>query len=241
MKDLSKNDALFKGFVKIVLFLHFKRIYMSISIQKFTFNGFQENTYIVHDGTNCVIIDPGCIEKSEEEDLVGFIQKMNLTPKALLLTHAHIDHVLGCNFILNKYGVDFYIHEKDINTLEAVQSYAHVYGFPSYIPPKTPNKLLKGGEILTFGDISLEVLFTPGHCVGHVVYYNKENSFVINGDVLFAGSFGRVDLPGGDLEVLKDSIFNTMFNLPEDTIVYCGHGTETTIKQEKLTNYILQY
>ena len=94
---------------------------------------------------------------------------------------------------------------------------------------------------MQFGEIEFKVLFTPGHSVGHVVYYNAENSFVINGDVLFAGSFGRVDLPGGDMVVLKDSIFNTMFALPEETVVYCGHGAETTIGAEKRSNYILQY
>jgi glyoxylase-like metal-dependent hydrolase (beta-lactamase superfamily II) len=100
---------------------------------------------------------------------------------------------------------------------------------------------LNGGEQLNFDGITFDVLFTPGHSVGHVVYYNAEQGFVINGDVLFAGSFGRVDLPGGDMDTLKDSIFNTMFNLPDATVVYCGHGAETTIGQEKKTNYIHQF
>ena len=214
---------------------------MSISIQKFTFNPFQENTVVLSDGEVCVIIDPGCYEQHEKNALVSYIKENNLTPVALLLTHAHIDHVLGCQFVLDTFDIDFYIGEKDIETLNSVESYAHVYGFPGYNPPRTPNKLLKGGETLKFGEIKLDVLFTPGHCVGHVVYHNAENKFVINGDVLFAGSFGRVDLPGGDLETLKDSIFNTMFNLPEGTVVYCGHGPETTIGTEKRSNYILQF
>lgn len=214
---------------------------MAISVQKFTFNPFQENTYIVHDGQECVIIDPGCYEKQEQEALVSFIEENNLEPKALLLTHAHVDHVLGCNFVLNTYDIDFYIHEKDLQTLDSVSDYAHVYGFKGYVPPKAPNKILKGGEQLSFGQMKFNVLFTPGHCVGHVVYHDIENGFVINGDVLFAGSFGRVDLPGGDMNVLKESIFNTMFNLPEETLVYCGHGDETTIGEEKRSNYILQF
>lgn len=214
---------------------------MGVSIKKFTFNGFQENTYVVHDGTTCVIIDPGCNHQAEKDELVSFIESNKLAPAALLLTHAHIDHVLGCSFVLSKYDIDFYIHKDDLVTLNAVPTYAHVYGFPEYTAPKEPNKLLEGGETLTFGEIEFNVLFTPGHCVGHVVYYNVPNEFVINGDVLFAGSFGRVDLPGGDLEILKDSIFNTMFKLPEATTVYCGHGGETTIGEEKRTNYILQF
>lgn len=210
-------------------------------IQKFTFNPFQENTYVVDDGKNCVIIDPGCYEQHEKERLSQYISTENLTPVALLLTHAHIDHVLGCQYVLDTYDIDFYIHQEDITTLQNVKEYAHVYGFPGYSEPKLPNKILNGGETLNFGDMNFKVLFTPGHCVGHVVYYSEDNKSVINGDVLFNGSFGRVDLPGGDMDILKDSIFNTMFNLPEDTVVYCGHGPETTIGQEKRTNYIHQF
>lgn len=210
-------------------------------IQKFTFNPFQENTYIIDDGSNCVIIDPGCYEKHEEQALLDYIQSNNLTPIALLLTHAHIDHVLGCNFVLNQFDIDFYIHEKDIATLQNVKEYAHVYGFPGYTEPKMPNKELQGGETLNFGEMEFEVKFVPGHCIGHVAYYNKAENFVINGDVLFNGSFGRVDLPGGDMETLKNSIFHTMFNLPDDTLVYAGHGPETTIGKEKQSNFILQF
>jgi glyoxylase-like metal-dependent hydrolase (beta-lactamase superfamily II) len=214
---------------------------MAVSVQKFTFNPFQENTYVVHDGVSCVIIDPGCFEKREEEELFSFIENNSLKPVALLLTHAHVDHVLGCDSVLSKFDIDFYIHENDLETLKAVPNYAHAYGFKGYLPPKEPNKILRGGEQLCFGDIKFDVKFTPGHCVGHVVYYNQENNFVINGDVLFAGSFGRVDLPGGSMDVLKESIFNVMFNLPEETLVYCGHGAETTIGEEKRSNYILQF
>ena len=214
---------------------------MSVSIQKFTFNGFQENTYIVHDGENCVIIDPGCYEVHEQERLVSFIEENKLVVKALLLTHAHIDHVLGCHFVLNKYNVDFYMHEADLNTLHSVSNYAHVYGFPGYTQPSDPTHLLKGEEKLVFGKIEFEVKFTPGHAPGHVVFYIEESSSVINGDVLFAGSFGRVDLPGGDINILKSSIFDIMFELPDDTKVYCGHGADTTIGAEKRLNYILQF
>jgi glyoxylase-like metal-dependent hydrolase (beta-lactamase superfamily II) len=214
---------------------------MGISIKKFTFNPFQENTVILHDGQSCVIIDPGCYTKAEQDELTSYVNDNNLNVEALLLTHAHLDHVFGCDFILKTYDVDFYMHEKDIFTLEMGQRSADMYGIPRFIQPPTPNKLLKGDEVLKFGEIELKVLFTPGHCVGHVVYYNATHSFVINGDVLFAGSFGRYDLPGGDLETLKRSIFDVMFNLPEETVVYCGHGPETTIGNEKRSNFILQH
>lgn len=214
---------------------------MSVTVKKFSFNPFQENTYVVHNEKTCVIVDPGCYEAHEKEELLDYIHSNNLVPAALLLTHAHIDHVLGCSFVLSKFDIDFYIHKDDLPTLHAVPNYAHVYGFPGYTPPTEPNKILNGGEQLNFDGITFDVLFTPGHSVGHVVFYNAEHNFVVNGDVLFAGSFGRVDLPGGDMDTLKDSIFNTMFKLPDNTLVYCGHGDETTIGQEKKTNYIHQF
>lgn len=211
------------------------------NIQTFTFNGFQENTYVIDDGKNCVIIDPGCYEKHEVNALFSHIESNHLTPQAVLLTHGHIDHVLGCYEVLKKYDVDFYLHSEDIVTLDSVANYADMYGFPAYTAPKKPTHLLKGGEQLSFGNIHFEVKFAPGHAPGHVVYYNKEEQYVINGDVLFQGSFGRTDLPGGDMETLKKTIHEIMFVLPDATKVYCGHGPSTTIGVEKQTNYILNF
>lgn len=214
---------------------------MSITVQKFVLNPFQENTFIVHDSEVCVIIDPGCYQKHEQDALVEYIESNNLTPQAILLTHAHLDHVFGCDFVQKKFNLDVYMHEMDIYTLEMGERSATTYGIPGFIQPETPNKFLQGGEILEFGNMKFKVLFTPGHCVGHVVYVNEEENFVVNGDVLFAGSFGRTDLPGGDMATLKKSIFEVMFELPETMVVYSGHGPETTIGQEKMTNYILQF
>lgn len=215
---------------------------MAIHIQSFTFNAFQENTYVLSDDEkNCVIIDPGCYERHEQNELADYISSNQLNPLALLNTHGHIDHVLGNEWVKRTYGVDHYMHIDDLITMRSVESYAHVYGFERYEPASEPSHILQGGEQLTFGAIVLDCLFTPGHSPGHVVFYNAENGFVINGDVLFNGSFGRVDLPGGDLEMLKQSIFEIMFKLPEETTVYCGHGPATTIGQEKRTNYILQF
>lgn len=214
---------------------------MGIAVQKFTFNPFQENTYVVHDGKVCVIIDPGCHTHEEHNELVRFIEDEHLTPVALLLTHAHIDHVLGCDFVLKKYNIDFYVHEEGLSVLHSVPNYAHVYGFLGYVPPSEPNKFFEDGELLSFGKLNFEVRYAPGHAPGHVVFYNSDRNFVINGDVLFAGSFGRVDLPGGDMDLLKHSIEEKLFTLPEETIVYCGHGPETTIGREKVSNYILQF
>ena len=215
---------------------------MSVLVHTFTFNPFQENTYILSDANkNCVIIDPGCYERHEQQELLHFISSNKLKPLALLNTHSHIDHVLGNALVLRHFEIDHYMHIDDLLTMRSVESYAHVYGFNAYDPSPEPTHILQGDENLEFGDIQLKVLFAPGHAPGHVVYYCEKENFVINGDVLFKGSFGRVDLPGGDIEQLKASIHNVMFSLPDETIIYCGHGPETTIDLERKTNYILNF
>lgn len=210
-----------------------------MQVQKFTFNPFQENTYVLYDETKeCVIIDPGCYDKNEQEALKLFIEENGLKPVKLLNTHCHIDHVLGNFFVANTYELDLYMHKDDVVTLNNIPSYAHVYGFGSYQLSPEPSHFLEDGDKVKFGNSELDVIFTPGHAPGHIVFYSAKDSFVINGDVLFQGSFGRVDLPGGDFQTLKDSILNKMFTLPEDTIVYTGHGGETTIGIEKSSNPI---
>jgi glyoxylase-like metal-dependent hydrolase (beta-lactamase superfamily II) len=186
-------------------------------------------------------MDPGCYERHEQQELLQYISTNKLKPLALLNTHSHIDHVLGNSFILRNFEIDHYMHIDDLLTMRSVESYAHVYGFNAYEPSPEPTHILQGGETLQFGEIQLKVLPTPGHAPGHVVYYCEQEGFVVNGDVLFKGSFGRVDLPGGDLEALKASIFHVMFSLPDATVVYCGHGPKTTIGEERTTNYILNF
>jgi glyoxylase-like metal-dependent hydrolase (beta-lactamase superfamily II) len=215
---------------------------MALQIQSFQFNAFQENTFIVWDQKkNCVIIDPGCYSRQEQHELLDFIEENELKPIALLNTHAHIDHVLGNAFVKKTFEVDYYLHPSDLTTLKSVASYAHLYGFEGYEVSPEPNKFLEQNQLLLLDEIEIQVFFTPGHSPGHVVFYFPKGNFVVNGDVLFQGSFGRVDLPGGDLEILKKSIFETMFMLPDETVVYCGHGSETTIGHEKQFNYIHQF
>lgn len=213
---------------------------MSVQIQAFSFNAFQENTFVVSNGSDAVIFDPGCYTREEEAALFAYINENALEVKAILFTHAHIDHILGASFCLDKFKAPAYLHVADHPTWESVKSYAHVYGFENYKEVATPEYALNDQQILQFGNLQFKVFYTPGHAPGHVVFYH-DSGFVINGDVLFKGSFGRVDLPGGDLTTLKKSIFEVLFQFPDSTIVYCGHGPATTIKEEKVSNYILQF
>jgi hydroxyacylglutathione hydrolase len=215
---------------------------MKIHVQSFTFGPFQENTYIAYnEEKTAVIIDPGCSNSYEEQQLVDFIESNNLEIKALLSTHCHIDHIFGNAFVLNKYKVDYYIHELDLPVLERGERSAQVYGIQGFTPSPQPTNFLKDNEVISFDNLNFKVIFGPGHAPGHVAFYSEENHFAISGDILFKGSFGRVDLPGGDLETLKQTIHNRFFTLPEQTIIYSGHGPETTIGVEKKTNYILQF
>ncbi|MDG1841674.1 MAG: MBL fold metallo-hydrolase [Crocinitomicaceae bacterium] len=213
-----------------------------MQIKQFTFNPFQENTFIIYaENKEAIIIDPGFYEKREQDIFFDFINKNELNPIALLNTHAHIDHVLGNNVVVSEFNIPYYLHSLDVPVLESVKNYAHLYGFQSYLESPNPTNYLEEGKSIFLNNKEIKVLFTPGHSPGHVVFYLPEDNIVINGDVLFKGSFGRVDLPGGDLETLKKSIHEVMFSLPEETLVYCGHGPETTIGEEKRSNYILSF
>ena len=205
-----------------------------------TFNPFQENTYILHDDTNeCVVIDPGCYEKQEREQLKSYIKENGLKVVRLLNTHCHIDHILGNKFVADTYNVGLEIHREDEQTLRAVPTYAPAYGFQMY-EEVLPTAYLKEGDVVAFGKIELQVLFTPGHAPGHVVFYNGPEKICIGGDVLFQNSIGRTDLPGGNFDALISSIKSKLFALPDDVTVYPGHGPETTIGHERNNNPFLR-
>lgn len=211
-----------------------------MTVSGFTFNAFSENTYLLHDASGqCVVVDPGCYERAEQEALRQFIEAQGLVVVLLLNTHCHIDHVFGNQFILDTYKVPFLIHEADLATLRSVPAYAPSYGFARYNPAE-PTGFLTPGEPVRFGNTELEVRFTPGHAPGHVVFYHAPTSTVIGGDVLFQGSIGRTDLPGGDYATLIQSIKEQLLTLPDDTIVYPGHGPATTVGQERTSNPFLR-
>jgi hydroxyacylglutathione hydrolase len=207
-----------------------------IKVQSFTFNPFGENTYVLYDETGeAVIIDPGCYEKKEEEELKAFILSKNLTVKLLLNTHCHIDHVLGNHFVKHQYKVPFLIHPVEVEVLRSVKVYAANYGFPQY-HEVLPDGMLQEGQRISFGNSTLDVLFLPGHSPGHVGFYQPAQKFLISGDVLFYRSVGRTDLPGGSSDTLLASIHNKLFTLPDDVVVYSGHGPKTILGEEKNEN-----
>lgn len=207
-----------------------------ISVKTFVFNQFAENTYILYDDSGeCAIIDPGCYGSEEEKELVEFIEHESLRPVLLLNTHCHIDHVLGNKFIKEHYNLALQIPEHDKTTYDAVPTYAGVYGFPGY--EHTPeDRLIKENEIINFGHSTLKSVFLPGHTIGHQAFINVEANICLAGDVLFDGSIGRTDLPGGDFDTLINSIQKTLFAYPDEMTVYPGHGPTTTIGREKKTN-----
>lgn len=207
-----------------------------IEIKSFVFNPFMENTYILYDETKeAIIIDPGCYEKEEQKQLADFVKANDLKVVKLLNTHGHIDHVLGNQWVKDFYKVKLFIHPKDEETLKSVEVYAPAYGFANYVNSK-PDEYIHEGEQVTFGNSTLDILFAPGHAPGHIVFFKKDQNICIGGDVLFDGSIGRTDLPGGDLDTLIKSIHEQIFPLGDDMIVYSGHGGPTTVGKEKISN-----
>lgn len=209
-------------------------------VTSFTFNAFAENTYVLHDETKaCIVVDPGCYDKSEQQTLTNFIQTQDLQVTQLVNTHCHIDHVLGNKYIAEAYQTSLAIHEADLSTLRAQVVFAPRYGIMQY-EELLPNQYLTEGQSVRFGNTELQVLFTPGHAPGHVVLYHEPSGQLISGDVLFQRSIGRTDLPGGHYETLIRSIKTKLFPLPDATIVYPGHGSSTTIGEEKKYNPFLR-
>lgn len=210
-----------------------------IQIQGFVFNPFQENTYLLFDETKeCIIIDPGCSNKSEQEELADFIKDENLKPVKLLNTHCHIDHVFGNSFIAKKYNLGLEINKNDLEVLHSLPQVSHLYGLNAEESVE-PSKFLEEGEKITFGNSSLDIVFTPGHSPGSISFVSKEEKIIISGDVLFYGSIGRTDLPGGNHEMLLLNIREKLFVLDDDFTVFPGHGGETTIGFEKKNNPFL--
>jgi hydroxyacylglutathione hydrolase len=208
----------------------------------FTFNAFSENTYLLIDEATraTAIVDPGAYSKEEQQELRGYIEAEKLDVQFLLNTHAHIDHVLGNAFVLRQYpGIPFLLHTADLPTLRAVPTYAGPYGFAAYEPAE-PTGELAAGQVVELGESELQVRFAPGHAPGHVVLYDAAGGQLVGGDVLFKGSIGRTDLPGGDHAAMLRSLRERVLPLDDDTLVLPGHGPSTTMRRERTTNPYLR-
>jgi hydroxyacylglutathione hydrolase len=205
-------------------------------LQVFPNNPYQENTIILYDDSlECAIIDPGIYSAAEQNAVVNFIRDNKLKPALLLNTHCHIDHVLGNRFIFDQYGLKPQFHRGELPVLEAVPVWAEQTGMRYELSPQPDIYLSETGTI-RFGDTILELIFAPGHSPAHLCFYNRRDNVLVGGDVLFRGSIGRTDLPGGNHELLLKNIEEKIFILPGDCVVYPGHGPETTVGYERETN-----
>lgn len=209
-----------------------------LEVQRFVFNPFAENTYLIwsEDGS-CAIVDPGCMEKTEKDELISAIDKQGLNPVLLLNTHCHIDHVLGNAFVFEKYGLRPMIHPKEAPLLEASPQVAEMYGLPYDVSPRP---IFLEADHIDLGNERLEIIDVPGHSPGHVAFYHRNTGTLFSGDVLFKQSIGRTDLPGGDMDTLLHSIEQKLLILPDETTVYSGHMEPTTIGEEKKMNPFLK-
>lgn len=210
-----------------------------LKIKSFVFSPIQENTYLLYNEfKDCIIIDPGCYFPEEKDELKAFITQSGLTPRMLLNTHCHLDHVFGNRFIAETYGLTLQLHEKEKTLLDYAPTSGLMYDMPfenysgDYI-------YLKEGDKVNLGSDILDVIEAPGHSPGHICFYCAGQDFIISGDVLFNRSIGRTDLPGGNHQVLLKNIREKLFVLPDETVVYSGHGPETTIGEEKIYNPFL--
>ncbi len=203
-------------------------------IKIFTFNPIQENTYILWDETReCVIIDAGCLFPDEENALVHFIEENNLTLKHVLNTHLHFDHAFGNTFLAKKYGILPKAHRADEFLIPSMVDTVRRFGLNFNVIPQNLGGYIEDDDVIRFGNTELQAIYTPGHSPGGLCFYNEKDGVLISGDTLFLESIGRTDLPGGDYATLIKSIKNKLLVLPDSTVVYPGHDTITTIRNEK--------
>jgi hydroxyacylglutathione hydrolase len=207
-----------------------------LTVKAFSFNPVEENTYILYnEKKQCCIIDPGCYFPEEEEKLKKFIAENGLLPVLLLNTHCHLDHVFGNKLVHDTWGLKLHIHEKEKQMLDLAPASGEMWQLP-FENYKGDLIFINENSDITIGDDKIETRFTPGHSPGHVCFYVKDGNFAVSGDVLFNGSIGRTDLPGGDFHTLITSIQTQLFTLPDETKIYPGHGPMTTIGFEKMNN-----
>lgn len=212
-----------------------------LQYKRFIFNPIQVNTWLLYAPKgDCLIFDPGCSNSEEQQELVAFISEGQLKPLAVIATHGHFDHVPGINFVKNQFGIPFLGHSLDQELVNFAAEQGRLFGFSFDGQPPHFDRFLEDGELLQVGQVKLKVLHVPGHSAGSLAFYSEESRLVLVGDVLFKGSIGRTDLPGGNYEALILSIRHQLLSLPDETIVLSGHGPETSIGKERNSNPFLR-
>lgn len=209
-----------------------------MKVTRFTFNPFSENTYILWDteSLEAAIIDPGMINAEEQNQIDSFIKNNGLKLTHLINTHLHIDHSFGVKYISDKYALQLKGNKDDNFLGKNLPMQADMFGLPYKVEEVEVEHPLNEGDTLKIGNEELKILQVPGHSPGSIVLYAPESDFIIAGDVLFEQSIGRTDLPGGNHNQLIEGIKSKLFDLPDNTAVYPGHGNPTTIGDEKHYN-----
>jgi len=210
-----------------------------MKIKQFVFNPFQENTYLLYDETGeAIIVDAGCYTPSEADEVKRFTDENKLTVKFLVNTHCHIDHILGINALQDIYNVDCFAHREELPTIQMAPKHAMMFGLVIDTVPKV-EKTFDNGDELKFGNTTLKVIHTPGHTLGGVCLYSEKDKMLITGDTIFQGSIGRTDLGGGSFETIIESITNRLLTLPDDVVIFPGHGDSSTVGKERVSNPFL--
>jgi hydroxyacylglutathione hydrolase len=206
-------------------------------LEMLTVGPFQENCYIIGDEESGVgaIVDPG----DEAARIAIAVEETGLEIGSIILTHAHVDHVGAVVALVDEYSCPVLMHAEAEPMLKELPTQAIMMGMRFGRVP-TVDRYVEDDEVLEVGDLGLRSLYTPGHAPGHLAFYVEDEGLVLSGDALFAGSIGRVDLPGGSMEVLMRSIEERLLTLPDETVVYSGHGPRTTIGNERTSNPFLQ-
>lgn len=213
---------------------------MPLTVQPFVVSPFAENTYVVHDGTEAALVDPGTATREERAAVEAYVEAAGLRVRHLLLTHGHVDHVFGCAHFADRYGAEadfggWQLHPADRPLLANARMQGELYGVRVDSPPP-PARDLAPGDTVQLGAFTFTVRHAPGHSPGSVVFVCEAEGLVLGGDVLFQGSVGRTDLWEGDFETLAASIRRELFSLPDATVVHPGHGPATTVGAERRTN-----
>ena len=206
-------------------------------LEMLTVGPFQENCYVIGDQESGIgaLIDPG----DEAARIAMAVEETGLDIKSIIVTHAHIDHVGAVAALTEEYTCPVLMHAESEPLLEGLPTQAMMMGLRFGKVPRVDG-YVEDEDILEVGDLRLRSLYTPGHAPGHLAFYLEDEGLVLSGDALFAGSVGRVDLPGGSMEVLMQSIEDQLLTLPDETVVYSGHGPRTTIGNERTSNPFLQ-